>query len=233
MHAHLMIRSVSAGVLLAALMQAAFPASPADTRIEEFPRFDVDSAEPVVIIASIAYGGPLSLPECEPPRGLCLDTDPMWLHVTVEQPVLGDVPEYIRVATTFSNTRLSMELNPDTPRLLALRRHGGRYILGRGYSAYANRTQDGDYIIPLVHGPLFWLPCEANDAKVEISPRDVAPFMWWPLEDGYVSGRISVDDVVIDGERWRPREGLSANRLGDTLARVSASGAAFACASDR
>ena len=213
------------GVLLAADIGTAGAAG-----IEEFPRFDFESAEPIVVIGTIAYGGPLSLPECEDVRrAICMDTEPMWLRVTVKQQVLGNVPDELVVATTFAAMRQSLDLYPDAPRLLALRTDGERYILGRGHDRLAHRAVDGTYIVPLVHGPVFFLPCAATRAAVEINPRDVAPFMWWSLEEHEFMVADRPAEFVFEEERWRPRHALSSDMLDEVLRDAQEEGAAFGC----
>lgn len=204
----------------------------AAAELEEFPRFNFEDAEPIVVVATLAYGGPLSLPECEPPRGLCMDTEPMWLRATVKQRVLGEVPDEFLVATTFHATRQRLEWDPDATWLLALRMDGDRYILGRGHQAMAHRAADGTYIVPLVSETLFWLPCAAAMATVEIEPRDVAPFMWWPRKGTEYMVLDRGNEVVFENERWRPRFALSSGKLDDALRNARAAGATLGCKPD-
>lgn len=195
----------------------------ADAPFAEYPEFDFETAQPVLVAARVAPGAALpNFRDVCPPDKVCIQLHyPEWFRANVLMTVYGpQMPKQMAVATV-SHYGQSRYEGVQEPWLINLFVKDGKVAVMPVNSFYGLvQRSDGEWFLPVTarKGP-FFLPCSVSEIWEELGPQQYRPALE-SIERKEYTWRYVEEDLdlyVIAKDKAVPRYGIRMTRLQDFL----------------
>ncbi len=209
------------------LLVAAATASP-DGESRSAPAFQIQGAEPLVVVATSAPGQSYAEPEkCKVKDVICTRW-PLWFRVTPIGAVYGEPPAGVVEVTTYTHYGQPEADDERSPRVMLLLRNGGQYFMPTYASARIWRHSNGNYYL-LVDSPypVHWLPCSASSLRERVTASDFPTTAALPADDYSVKKYPNLFEVK--NTLAFPRYGISVSRIAKHLKEKHSTVADFSC----
>ena len=188
-----------------------------------YPEMDESEISRSLVVAKMKPGAYLpAFPECGRPDIICMDPPPFWLDAHVLSVVHGDIKAVdIAIAST-SHYGMPEENDPTIAYLIPVVTDGRQFIMPRYAQARLYEGQQGEYYLPVLASPFYWLPCSVEKVGREVTglrrvKHAVIPKDW--MQSQGVHERPKLFKMTWRGAQ--PRYWIAMSDLREHLARMS------------